>query len=566
MPKTKTKGRRSFKTRIIVSFLIMLVLMGSLNIYTIYTSSGYNDRYNRLLDTIITANSINDYAGNIGKSLRDVLLGKIKIEASTHKEIEKDIQAATQFIEQNAMSPESKAQFEPTIKLVESLVKNAEAAEAGFTTNKLSESVDSVKEVQKNEEFLKESIQSFILFQVKESEKLKQQIGNQFKRTAFINMAALAAVLIFSLSYLGITIRNIAVPLARLKGRAERIAGGILEKEGLKVNTRDELMDLALAFNSMSGNLRQILDSMVEISRKIKGLSGQLTDITGQNSSANEEIAAAVVEMSQGIGMQNEETQHIVAKLEEMHQVSGGILEHTKAILEKANQSVVLADEGNQYIGSFLLELEQTQAHIEQASGTMESLNYSAQQMNQILNTIKSISDQTNLLALNASIEAARAGDAGRGFAVVAGEIKKLADESTTSAKEIGELIMHIQRQSLMVKDMFGDSRKQISEGNENARKAMNYFDTISTANSKVNQDIHAITEDLAGLLRQTEGMNQAMLEIGKVSENNGETSENISAAVEEQTASLEEVAASASVLHELAEDLDGMIAGFELK
>ena len=74
-------------------------------------------------------------------------------------------------------------------------------------------------------------------------------------------------------------------------------------------------------------------------------------------------------------------------------------------------------------------------------------LESKSKSISNIITTINKIAKETNLLALNASIEAARAGNAGSGFMVVAEEIKKLADQSVDSVREV-EIITDIQQQT----------------------------------------------------------------------------------------------------------------------
>lgn len=123
-------------------------------------------------------------------------------------------------------------------------------------------------------------------------------------------------------------------------------------------------------------------------------------------------------------------------------------------------------------------EIEEMTSAIQQiTAGSLESFNHSKtiedmandseshlDDINKVLNTIKTIADQIKLLGLNASIEAARAGEYGRGFGVVAKEIGKLSSNSSSSLKDINSILSEIKSSITNIAEGIRNSTKIAQE------------------------------------------------------------------------------------------------------
>src|SRR6202020_3378697 len=109
--------------------------------------------------------------------------------------------------------------------------------------------------------------------------------------------------------------------------------------------------------------------------------------------------------------------------------------------------------------------LNRINATITSSGEIIGALGQRADDIGKIIEVIDDLAEQTNLLALNAAIEAARAGEHGLGFAVVAEEVRKLAEKSTQSTKEISELIQGIQKEAREAVDNMEKSTTMVQEG-----------------------------------------------------------------------------------------------------
>ena len=182
--------------------------------------------------------------------------------------------------------------------------------------------------------------------------------------------------------------------------------------------------NIANRFTRVARRQATLVDGIVENTHALAGASEELTSVSQQMSAGAEETTAQANLVSAAAEQVSGNTKLVSSSVE-------NLLESIHEIAHSAQDAAAVARQS--------VEMAAT------ASGTMDELGRSSNQIGQVVKVITNIAEQTNLLALNATIEAARAGDMGKGFAVVANEVKELARETAKATEDIGAKIEAMQ-------------------------------------------------------------------------------------------------------------------------
>ncbi|MFI5914836.1 PAS domain S-box protein [Dactylosporangium sp. NPDC051541] len=179
-----------------------------------------------------------------------------------------------------------------------------------------------------------------------------------------------------------------------------------------------------------------------------------------------------VIKFATDVTQQMELEQRLSVKTRDMSKAIDELSTSIATIVGNAGQASELAGETQTNAQRGFEELRKS---IE----AIDLMERSSDQIAGIVQVIGEIASQTNLLAFNASIEAARAGEHGVGFSVVAGEVRKLAERSSDSAREISRLIQ--------------ESATRINQGSQVAQRAQDAFEEILRSVGKTAESIHHI-------------------------------------------------------------------------
>ncbi len=392
-----------------------------------------------------------------------------------------------------------------------------------------------------------------------------REMSNHGQTIVLMNIILTVVGVALSLGVAIFTARKIIQPIVAVVNRVEQVAKGDLTGEKIKVQTNDELGRLTASTNEMADNLRSLLSKTSQTSDQVAASSEELTANSEQTTVATNQIVTTIQEVAKGAEVTVNGTKESARAMEEMTIGIQKIAESSSIVSESSLDATQEAEEGNKSLQRVIEQMNSISVAVKDATKIIGRLGERSNEIGNILGVITDISEQTNLLALNAAIEAARAGEHGKGFAVVADEVRKLAEESRSSAAKISSVIHEIQEDTSVAVKTMDNGTKEVEAGIVVVEETGHAFEKILTAIQNVStqiQEVSAISEEMSASSQQ---VSASVDDMSHVATETSDRFHTVATGAEQQLSSMEEIQSSANNLSKLAQGLQEEIKKFRL-
>ena len=310
-----------------------------------------------------------------------------------------------------------------------------------------------------------------------------------------------------------------------------------------------------------------VLKNMEELSETLKtGIEATYIDLEKL-----ERASGVTKEAMQGVSVGANDTalavQDQLLQTEEIQKKVDVVNDANEQIVDSMQQTLSVLKDGNQDMEVLVQKVEVSVKNGADVAEKLQTLDKYMEQMNTIVELIKSIASQTSLLALNASIEAARAGEAGRGFAVVADEIGKLAGNSADAAAKIrqvsAEVIQAVDELAEGSQQMIEFVRNSTEEGFGGLVATSENYATDANAMRAMMEQFAQTAEELRSTM---DGIRESISAVNIAVEESAKGIAGVSESSVQLTGNVNDIQSEASDNNGIAEDLATEVGKFKLE
>ncbi|MFT4173699.1 MAG: methyl-accepting chemotaxis protein [Rhodocyclaceae bacterium] len=332
-------------------------------------------------------------------------------------------------------------------------------------------------------------------------------------------------------------VRAIARGLAHMQRTVTAIEHSLDMTRRVPIERDDELGATALAFNHLVERMQASLRTMA--------------GVAGEVSAASIATAASSSQLAQAASQQSGAAANMASSIEELTVSIHHVGDRAAQTNDRVTVAGTLATEGEAVVHETVADIQHIAQTVQDSADVIGRLEAQSAEIVHVIQVIQEVADQTNLLALNAAIEAARAGEAGRGFAVVADEVRKLAERTALSTRQITDTIDTMRAGA---ESASASMREAVRRVDVSAQRALKASEAIHQIGDGARESVHMVAE-IADAIREQSSASTAV----------AQSVEQIAQMSEESAAAAAEGANAAHDLDTLARRMQSEVARYTL-
>lgn len=355
------------------------------------------------------------------------------------------------------------------------------------------------------------------------------------KRTFFtISLMTISGIILFFIITMHLSVsRFVQRPLDRITMGFKDLSDGAGDlTRRIKTVSRDELGDLATFFNIFLEKLRS---QMIQIKESSEILTGAVQDL----SISSKEVASTSNHQASAV-------KEVVSTMEDSDALSKSVAGRIVKVVDIAEQTRKNVENGFSITKGNLEKMDEIRTS---NSGVIEGIRALESQIDsiwEIVEIINSVADQTKIIAFNAELEASAAGEMGKNFEIVAGEIRRLANNTMASTKEIKEKIVDVQHASDGLISLSEQATRKIAEGWKLSKSLDAVFQEVLNSSESSSDSARKISQSIN---QQADAFEQILLTLKQISDG-----------VDHFVVSAEDTTKASETLQTMADNLKGIV------